>query len=147
MQSDSTWIKNLARARYQNGQWIPADETLSGDGPFGALIEDVVTAVDTYNHHAAAPIRMLSGVPQKSPLLLTLLHGTAQIKFVRNGQFMDISLIKTRNFQSTEHPLARLTPIIDMFGHPTWMRGSAEWSADQLIKHVFIHLLEASQSA
>lgn len=146
MQSDITWIKNLARARFQNGQWIPADETLSGDGPFGALVEDIVTAVDTYNHHASSSIRMLSGA-QKSPLMLTLLHGSAQIKFIRNGQFVDIVLIKTRNFQSVEHPLARLTPVIDMFGHPTWMRGSTEYSADQLIKHVFIHLLEASQSA
>jgi hypothetical protein len=146
MQSDSTWIKNLARSRYQNGQWIPADETLSGDGPFGALVEDIVSAVETYNHHAASHIRMLSGA-QNSPLLLALLHGTAQIKFVRNGKFVDIILVKTKQFQSVEHPLARMTPVIDMFGHPTWMRGSTEYSADQLIKHVFIHLLEASHSS
>lgn len=146
MQSDSSWIKNLARAKYQNGQWVPAEAGLTGDGPFGVLIEDVVSAVETYNNHASSPIRMLAGAA-KSPLLLSLLHGAAQIKFTRNGQYMDISLIKTRNFQSVELPLTRLTPVIDMFGHPTWMRGSTECSADQLIKHTFIQLLEASQSA
>lgn len=146
MQSDSSWIKNLARAKFQNGQWIPADGNPTGDAPFGAFIDDIICAVETYNNHSSIPIRMLSGAA-KSPLLLTLLHGAAQIKFTRNGQFLDISLVKTRNFQSTELPLARLTPIIDMFGHPTWMRGSSEWSADQVIKHTFIQLLESSQSA
>lgn len=146
MQSDSSWIKNLARAKYHNGQWIPSEASLTGDGPFAALTDEVMAAVETYNNHASTPIRMLSG-GAKSPLMLSLLHGSAQIKFTRNGQFMDISLVKTRNFQSIEQPLARLTPIIDMFGHPTWMRGSAEWSADQVIKHTLIQLLESSQSA
>jgi hypothetical protein len=145
MQSDSSWIKNLARAKYQNGQWIPADASFAGDAPFGALIEDITQAVETYNNHASSPIRVLSGA-SRSPLLLSLLHGSAQIKFARNGQYLDISLLKTRNFQSVELPLARLNPVIDMFGHPTWMRGSTECSADQLIKHTFIQLLEASQS-
>lgn len=146
MQSDVAWIKNLARSRFQNGRWVPLDAPLTGEGPFGALMDDVSEAVETYNHHASTPIRILQAV-QGSATLLTLLHGTAQLKFARNGSFLDISLLRTRNFQTTEQPLARLTPILDVFGHPTWKRGATEWSADQLIKHSFIHLLEASQTA
>jgi hypothetical protein len=145
MQSDVTWIKNLARSRFQNGQWITDDQSLNGSGPFGALVDDIVQAVETYNHHSAMPIRVMPSSPG-STTLLTLLHGTAQLKFLRNGNFLDISLLRTRNFQTAEIPLTRMTPVLDVFGHPTWKRGTVEWSADHLIKHSFIHLLEASQT-
>lgn len=145
MQAESLWIKNLARAKFKDGQWITDVEPLSGDGPYAALLEAIVLAIEVYNKHAASPVRVLNGAT-KSHLSLCLVHGAAQVKFTRNGPHMDVSLTKTKNFQSNELPLARLTPVVDKFGMPTWMRGTTEWSTDQLIKHALIHLLEASQS-
>lgn len=145
MQSDVLWIKNLARASYQNGRWIPDESPVQNLSAFESLVDDIIQAVETYNQHAKSPIRILDA-PAKSTTLLTLLHGMIQLKFLQNGNLLDVSLIKTRNFQTQEVPLARLSPILDVFGYPTWKRGTVEWSTDQLIKQSFIHLLEASQS-
>ena len=145
MQSDTNWLKRLARSRFQNGVWDTPELKSRALDPFEPLVDDLREAVEIFNQHAPTPIRALE--PSANTLtIMTLLYGAAQIRFSRNGTFLDISLIRTKDFQTTEQPLTRLTPVMDVFGCPVWKRGTAESSSDQVIKNALLHLLEASTS-
>ena len=143
MQSDTLWFKKLARSKYQDGRWITEQNPPALQDPYQILSEDLLEALDIYNQHTSRPIKALKPGTETT-VIMTLLLGSVQIRLTRNENFLDISLIRTRDFQTFETPLTRLAPLSDSFGSPVWKRGTAELSTDQVIKNAFIHLIESA---
>jgi hypothetical protein len=143
MQSQRSWFKRLATAQFKEGRWIPSDAFAQKDDPFVAIQDDIARYVNLFNHHAATPIRHLDPATG-SDLVATLIHGSVQLRFMRRGQFLDVSLIRAQNFESTEQPLVRYITGHDCLGNASWRRGHVEISSEQVIKNAMIQLLEAS---
>jgi hypothetical protein len=144
-QSQTAWFRRLAAARFKNGRWVPGESFAAGDDPFASLQDDVLSSVNLFNQHAKTPIRLLDPAPG-SDAIATLIHGSAQLRFVRRGQFLDISLMRTHNYEMIEQPLVRFAPGHDCLGCVSWRRGATEISSEQVIKNALIQLLEASSA-
>ena len=144
-QSQTAWFKRLAAAQFKNGQWLPGDAYKSGDDPFEALLDDIHAAVAIFNQHATTSIRLLDSA-QGSEVIAILIHGAAQLRFARYGQFLDVSLIRAHNFQVIEQPLTRFAQGHDCLGCASWRRGATEVNSDQVIKNALLQLLEASSA-
>jgi hypothetical protein len=145
MQSSELWFKKLAKSSYSNGRWNTKTDPVNDGDHFKSFKEDLLEMLDIYNQHASSPIRTLC--PQGvSNTLVTLMYGSTQMRLTQKDNDLDISLIVTRNFQTKEIPITRLTPKVDKFGSSTWHQGSTELSSEQVIKNIFIHLIEATDS-
>ncbi len=143
--SQTTWFKRLAAARFKNGQWLPGETFAKGDDPFASLYDDILVSVSLFNQHATTPIRLLDPTPG-SDIVATMIHGSAQLRLARRGQFLDVSLTRAHNYQMIEQPLTRYTPGQDCLGCVSWRRGTSEINSEQVIKIAMIQLLEASSA-
>ena len=144
-QSQTSWFRRLAAARFKNGQWLPGESFAKGDDPFASIQDDVLASVSLFNQHATTPIRLLDPAPG-SDIIATLIHGSAQLRFARRGQFLDVSLMRAHNYEMIEQPLTRYTPGHDCLGCVSWRRGATEINSEQVIKSAMIQLLEASSA-
>ena len=145
MQSSQLWFKKLAKSRFQNGQWQTDPAGALEASPFESIRDDLLDMLEIYNQYSKTLIKPL--IPAgPSRTIVTLLCGCTQMKLANNDGYLDISLIITRQFQTSELPITRLKPKRDQFGATTWCRASTEISSDQVIKNAFIQLIEASES-
>jgi hypothetical protein len=143
MRSETIWLKKLATSSFKAGHWISESDSQSLATPFDYLRGDLLEAADIYNHDSSEPIRVFDANNSGHPII-TLMHRTVQLRMTMNGSFLDISLIRTRQFQTVEQPIMRLSPVLDVFQLPIWRRGTVDWSSDQVIKTCLIQLIEAS---
>jgi len=145
MQSHELWLKKLAKSRFNNGRWETDNPSSNLGNPFELLRDDLLEMLEVYNNHASTPIKALLPSPP-SRTLITLLHGSTQLRLIQNEGYLDISLIMTRQFQTSEVPMTRLSPRCDQFGGTMWQRGQQELSTDQVIRNSILHLIETSHS-
>lgn len=145
------WIKNLALSQYDGQQWhIPHHTSYSlANRALDQLTDMTQDAVSTYNSHSKTPISMfpLNEVNGQKTSGILLLRGKIQIRLAgstQDGAFKMIgTAILAEGYMLKEKLFTSLIPHEDPWGAIHWRHSNdSSWTTEQLIRNVFIHLLE-----
>lgn len=145
------WIKNLALSQYDGQQWHTPDHPAYslGNRALDQLSDVVQDAVTTYNSHSKIPISLfpLNHVNGGQPSGIMLLRGKIQIRLAGSNQGDQFKLVGTaliaEGYILKERLFTSLIVQVDPWGAINWQQASgSSWTTEQLIRNVFIHLLE-----
>ena len=146
------WIRNLATAKYEQGQWqVPGLEGISIiRRAADELGREMQSTINEFNHHALIRTELfpIAG-PSGYHIGFLLVRAGLQIRleFEQEDQNFTLvgSVIETRDFQIQTRLFTRLIPVADAFGGIGWQaQQGAVWTTDQLIRKILIHLMEST---
>ena len=148
--TDRQWLRNLATANFQGGQWALADPeeardqiTLRLEDTIPALLAEARDACEVYNLYATGrkSIRVLplGPVEGKTEGGLVLLSGHLQLKLEYVPPRLTSTLVAVRYFAHGSKPLHVFEPQFDSFGTLRWNmdKSGLLFSNELIIKKLF----------
>ena len=152
---DQEWLRNLATARYVDGQWELAEPEQHGQivadrisDAIESLYEKAEMACDSFNQYSGGrrSMRILpikSSYQGKSGFLI--LCGSSQVSLESTPPILQISLAILRGFQRQCRPLFQLSPQVDPFGGILWAADNGLlMTHDLIIKYLMEHVASAA---
>ena len=152
------WIRNLAGASFENGQWILEDPENSKRKAESELADFIMTLsrdldqnIHTYNIHnrdgkEMRKIEIRQG-GDTHPSGVILLLGSAQVRLEKVGMNLVQKNIYLKNFQELQRSRRTYQPRFDQMGGLLWQVDSnSTVTSDQLVKIILTDLCFINQS-
>ena len=142
--ADKEWIKNLASAKFINGQWENTNpQSVSQlaevriEDSVAQLYEEASEAADLYNLHAVdrPSISILSIAKEKSRGNggVIMLLGKTQLNIEIYNNTLEAQLTTVDGFHRNTTILAKLTAQADSFGSVMWLADKSSLMSNELI--------------
>jgi hypothetical protein len=146
------WLKNLAKAKFENGQWSVAE--MPSKEPhliFEHFLSSIEDAIDIFNHYSDRPIGVfpLQGETPSSQSGTLIVRGHIQIKLFfevfENKPRITGKTFTMESFALKETNLPVMTSEIDAFGATLWRTANNKlWNTEQYIRKILLYILEKS---
>ena len=152
---DNEWFRNLAEASYEDGHWQFKDRnrverTLASklETVVSQLLDDANDAIDIYNHHVKGGLKIKNlPIAHKATNALigfVLLLGDKQVKLVKEGQTLQMSVLKVNGHDSEVSNYYQLNACYDPLGSLLWKAdGQNLLGNEMIIKLILEELVKA----
>ena len=147
--TDHEWIRNLATAKYEDGQWAIVDgerlRAAAGERVRDAIADLVVEAqeaADIYNVHAKGrqmkvlPLNKSETGGATAGLMMLLGHINLSVEYIPHHMIVRMTLVK--DFRKASRVLFTFTPRLDTFGDLHWsLDNGMIMNHDMIVKKLF----------
>ena len=145
---DLFWVRNLAQAKFVQGQWRLPNELQAKQHTKASLMvtirdiyQELVVAVNTYNQHVQVTrqIKLLPIYEQSDQPMIgfIMMIGALQMRFERKAFRLQATLESLQGFRKVQELIHEFEPRIDGLGGLSWiMDGKSIMTNEMIIKQL-----------